>query len=104
MKLESKATNKWCFRSNKEELLAIHLLDFLFFAASRNFFLIFIEILLIYNVMLVSNTQKIESVVFFFSDSLFWVIFQIPFHTGYDIISSRAPSAIQQVLISYLSY
>lgn len=66
MKLESKATNKWCFRSNKEELLAIHLLDFLFFAASRNFFLIFIEILLIYNVMLVSNTQKIESVVFFF--------------------------------------
>ena len=63
MKLESKATNKWCFRSNKEELLAIHLLDFLFFAASRKFVLIFIEIVLIYNVMLVSNTQKIKAVV-----------------------------------------
>lgn len=56
--------------TKKLELLAIRLLDFLFFflQPADIFFLIFIGILLIYNVMLVSNTQQIE---FFFPDSFF---------------------------------
>ena len=49
--------------TRKLELLAIRLLDFLFFfffCSQQNFFFIFIGILLIYNVMLVSNTQQIN--------------------------------------------
>ena len=53
-------------------------------------FLSFIDIQLIYSVVLVSSVQQSESVFNFFS------------HIGHYRVLNRAPWAIQQVLISYL--
>ena len=65
-----------------------------------SFFSTFIEVQLIYNVVLVSGLMQSESVIYTHLSTTF----QILSHTGYYRVLSIAPSVIQQALISYFIY
>ena len=65
---------------------------------SNLYFLFYVGIQLVYNVVLVSSVQQSESVICIF------ILFRLLSRIDYYIILSRIPCAVHQVLVDFLFY